>query len=112
MVLTQRIEVDVAAQDYLLIVLFGEESTINGLFGILDIAAGQIFECLHNTGWSSRQPLPLGILADVTKDAADCRFGGFSVSSVWWSRVTVGMRLDGGSIRARVRSQVRVLHHS
>jgi len=82
MVFAQGIEVQVPAKDDFLIMLFGEERAVDGLFGILRIPAGQVFVGLHDPAGCPRQPFPLGIFADMAKDAPHCIFSRAAVSSV------------------------------
>src|SRR5215469_13148279 len=66
--LAERKEIEVSAQDHLLVVLFGEEGTVDRVLGILVVTAGQELEGLNDTDRSTRQALAFRIFADMAKN--------------------------------------------
>ncbi len=77
--LAQRIEVEIPAQDHLLVVFLGKECTVDSLLGILRVTVGEKLERLHHARGGTRKPLALGILAEMTQKRPHGLFGGCPV---------------------------------
>ena len=75
--LAQRVKINVAADDNLLVVFLDEERAVDHFLGVLRIAASQVLVGLDDPGWCAQQPFTVGVFADVanqTTNRALCRF--------------------------------------
>ena len=70
----QGIEVNVPADDYLLVILFDEQRAVDHRLGVLRVAAGEELVGLDHPGWCALQTFPFGILADMPDQATNRAF--------------------------------------
>src|SRR5258708_7623183 len=94
MMLAERIEIEILAQDHFLIFGFAENRAVDGIFGILSVTAAQKLVCTCDPLRRARQTLAIGILTDVAKDGAN-RFLDFSAGRFVCGPSAVSYRCDG-----------------
>ncbi len=79
MMLAKRIEVEVPAQDHLLVVFLGEERAVNRDLRVLIVALRQKLKGLNNAKRSTRETFTIGIFADMTQNGTYRFLGGLPV---------------------------------